>query len=339
MNLETMYSNLLAWMPVSGLLFFGIIFVYLVQKILIYQNKKSIKSNIVFSQLFILILSLLLIVLLIISTPLSDATKGNLLSFFGIIISAAIALSSTTFLGNIMAGFMIRTLRKFEPGDFLDIDGYLGRVTELGLLHTEIQTSNRNLVIMPNILLVSKPLKVINEGTLVSAEVSLGYDVDRLKIEAALVRAAFSTQLENPFVHVISLGDFSVLYKVSGILNDVKTLMSCKSALHANVIDSLHLDGIEIISPNFMNQRVFGKTDGFIPEYSHEKKVQTNKEVADKVMFDKAQEAEDIEDLKLDIVSLEEKIKELESHNNTKLQDEIDNLKEKLIRYKKILKK
>ena len=45
--------------------------------------------------------------LLVLSLPLPPSEKGNLLSLIGIVLSAAIALSSTTLLGNILAGLMI----------------------------------------------------------------------------------------------------------------------------------------------------------------------------------------------------------------------------------------
>jgi len=56
-----------------------------------------------------LALSIVALLMVIISSPLSDAPKGQLLSLVGMLLSAAIALSSTTFLGNAMAGVTYRT--------------------------------------------------------------------------------------------------------------------------------------------------------------------------------------------------------------------------------------
>ncbi|OUR99630.1 hypothetical protein A9Q84_01005 [Halobacteriovorax marinus] len=260
-------------------------------------------------------------VIVILASPLSDDTKGDLLSFFGIIISAAIALSSTTFLGNIMAGFMIRTLRKIQPGDFLRIDDYFGRVTELGLLHTEIQTPDRDLTIMPNLMLVNKPLKIMHKGTIISCEVSLGYDVPRESIEKALLKAATQMKLEAPYVHIQGLGDFSVLYKLSGYLDDIKTLISSKAQLHANVLDSLHHDGIEIVSPAFMNQRVFKEDAKFISKKTKGSK-RVHSDAPEKVMFEKAQEVAEIENIKNKIIEIRDRITalKLEVGNDQEIQ-------------------
>lgn len=311
MNIQTLLQKLLEWLPSGGLTLLGIFSIFFIQKFLEIQSKKKVESNKVFSQLFVLFLSLGLIVVVILSSPLSDNTKGDLLSFFGIIISAAIALSSTTFLGNIMAGFMIRTLRKFQPGDFLRIDGDFGRVTELGLLHTEIQTPDRDLTIMPNLMLVTKPLKIMHKGTIISSEVSLGYDVPREEIEKALLKAATSMKLEAPFVHIQSLGDFSVLYKISGFLNDIKTIISSRALLNSNVLDGLHEVGIEIVSPSFMNQRVFKDETRFIPLKRSKKKKSKTVEDPEKVMFEKAEEASEVENTKKRIKEIREKVEEL----------------------------
>ena len=59
------------------------------------------------------------------------------------------------------AGFMLRSIRNFHPGDFIVVDGHRGRVSELGLLRTEIQTERRTLTTFPNLYLVSNPVTVV----------------------------------------------------------------------------------------------------------------------------------------------------------------------------------
>jgi hypothetical protein len=57
--------------------------------------------------------------LVILALPISEALRGQLLSLIGILFSAAIALSSTTLLGNALAGLMLRVMRNFRMGDFI----------------------------------------------------------------------------------------------------------------------------------------------------------------------------------------------------------------------------
>ena len=102
------------------------------------------------------------LLIIILALPISENLRGQLLSLIGIIISATIALSSTTFVGNAMAGVMLRSLRSFKIGDFVRVADHFGRVSEMGLLHVEIQTEDRDLMTIPNLFMVNQPTKVIH---------------------------------------------------------------------------------------------------------------------------------------------------------------------------------
>ena len=123
-------------------------------------------------QMITLLISLVGILIVIILLPISENMRGQLLSLLGILLSAAIALSATTFVGNIMAGLMLRTLRNFNPGYFIQVGDIFGRVSEQGMFHVEVQMPDRDLVTIPNLHLVTNPVKVIQtSGTIVSADV------------------------------------------------------------------------------------------------------------------------------------------------------------------------
>jgi small-conductance mechanosensitive channel len=217
-------------------------------------------------QVITLSLSFIGLLVVIMTLPISDTSIGQLLSLIGILLSATIALSAPTFVGNIMAGMMLRAVRSFRPGDFIRVGNYFGRVSEQGLFHVEIQTEDRDLTTMPNLYLVTNPVKVIrSSGTIISAEVSLGYDIPLKKIENALIEAALAAQLEEPFVLVTALGDFAVTYRVSGLLPKVKHVLSTRSALHVQMLDKLHEGGVEIVSPTFMNTRAITDKKRFVP--------------------------------------------------------------------------
>ena len=292
--------------------------------------------------LLILILSLIGLVVVIITLPVSESTTGQLLSLLGLLLSAAIALSATTFIGNIMAGLMLRAIRNFRPGDFVRIGDYFGKVSERGLFHVEIQTEDRDLTTLPNLYMVTNPVKVIrSSGTLLTAEVSLGYDFQRMAVERSLLAAAKDVGLEEPFVHIMRLGDFSVEYRVAGLLTDVKGIISSRSKLRGAVLDYLHRDGIEIVSPNFMNQRILPDSKSFIPEPPASIISEPEKEESpEKLVFDKADQAESIEKLRIrkedllnEIEDLKSKISGQQDENiKNQLKIELDTLKTRLER-------
>lgn len=245
-------------------------------------------------------LSFIGLLIIILTLPVSESTIGQLLGLLGILLSAAIALSATTFVGNIMAGFMLRLIKNFRSGDFVRIGDHFGRVSERGLFHIEIQTEDRDLTTLPNLYLVTKPVKVIrSSGTLVAADVSLGYENPRVEIEKILKKAGEETGLKEPFVLIKELGDFSITYKLAGILTDVKSLISTRSNLRAKMMDCLHKAGIEIVSPTFMNQRALHENKTFIPKVYQAQVSETKQEERpESIVFDKADEAESLENLR-----------------------------------------
>lgn len=267
-------------------------------------------------QLLTIGIALVAIFALILALPLGDTVRGQLLGLVGILLSAALALSSTTFIGNALAGFMLRVIRNFRPGDFITVGDHFGRVSERGLFHTEIQTEDRDLITLPNLYLVSHPVRVMrSSGTLLSAVVSLGYDVARSRIEAALLEAAEKAGLTDPFISVLDLGDFSVQYRVAGLLTDVKEILSTRSRLRAMMLDSLHGASIEIVSPGFMNARMVKTTDRFIPPEALPDKPAAASPKPEALVFDKADQAESIENLRKALATLDESIGVLEKES------------------------
>jgi small-conductance mechanosensitive channel len=245
--------------------------------------------------------------------PISDTMRGQVLSFLGILLSAAIALSATTILGNAMAGVMLRPVKNFRTGDFIRSGEHFGRVSERGLFHTEIQTEARELTTLPNLYLVTHPVTTIrSSGTIVSTSVSLGYDVPRDRIEDALLAAAAKVGLDEPFVHVLDLGDFAVTYRVPGLLREVKQLISSRSRLLACVMDRLHEAGIEIVSPNFMNTRAIKESQVFVPRQAPREEGRAIEAGAEAIAFDKAEEAETLESLRLTFAKMTEEIEAAE---------------------------
>lgn len=248
-------------------------------------------------QLITVLGALLAALLVIIALPVAPELRAQLLSIYGIALTALITLSSTTFVSNAMAGLMLRSLDNFRAGDFIRVADHFGRVSERGLLHTEIQTEDRDLVTLPNLFLITQPVRVVHaSGTLVSCALSLGYDVPRERIRECLEAAALEAGLTDPFVHVVSLGDYSVAYRVSGFLEEVRTLVSARSRLAGCVLDALHGAGIEIVSPAFMNQRALAPDAPVLPPASAPKPPgsaapRAAESDAERMMFDKAEGA------------------------------------------------
>ncbi len=271
-------------------------------------------------QLIMLLLTMAGVLFVLLLIPMSDTTRGQVLSLLGLIATGVIALSSTTFVANAMAGLMLRAVGSFRSGDFVRVGEQFGRVTERGLFHTEIQTEERELCTLPNLFLINNPVTVVRtSGTIISATLSLGYDISRKRIEALLKKAAQEAGLEEPFVQVKNLGDFSVSYRVAGFLAEVKQLLTARSNLQKSILDVLHDDGVEIVSPSFMNQRQLPEVRKVIPEAETAGEVPREtvaEEEPEALIFDKAEEAEKLELARKECADLKQHLEELEARKD-----------------------
>ena len=253
---------------------------------------------------------LVAILFLILLLPVGDEMRGQLLRLYGLIFSATIALSSTTLVGNIMAGLMLRAIGNCRPGNYITVGDHFGRISEMDLLHTEIQTEERDLTTLPNLYLIMHPVRVMRtSGTLLSVEVSLGYDVSRRVIEDLLIKAATDTELESPYVQIRELGDFSVTYQVSGLLKEVNRLIEKRRDLRARTMDVLHAAGVEIVSPSFMNTRALEKGQAFVPEVDEEDETAATAKSPDSIVFDKAEKAASVSKLRESLAEAEARLR------------------------------
>jgi small-conductance mechanosensitive channel len=252
--------------------------------------------------------------LLIVIGTLEDTLRGDVLKLLGVLLSAAIAFSSATLVSNAMSGLMLRAQRHFRSGDYIEVGDHYGGVVERGLFSTEIQNELRDRVLLPNSFLTTHPVTVINsQGTLIQAEVSLGYDVPREEVKSSLVTAAEATGLKEPFVEILALGDFSVSYRVVGLYTKkLRDLLTARSELKARVLDALHDAEIEIVSPTFMNQRLLAPGRDFIPAAAARPPEPEPAEAPGKTRFDQAEEEGSVEDWRQRLSRCSEEVDDLE---------------------------
>jgi len=295
--------------------------IYFATKYLLHRQARGNADWILIRQVLLFSIMLTGIIAIILALPMSEGMRGNITSLISYVISAVIALSSATFIGNMLAGILLRAINNYKSGDFIEVEEIYGRISERGLFHTELQTVDRNLITLPNLYLAINPVKVTrSSGTFISAEVSLGYDVSRVKIEECLIDAAKKAGLTDPFVQITSLGDFSVVYQIHGFLEDIKLVLTAKSRLYSMLLDVLHEADIEIVSPNFVNQRQVNDTI-FIAQKMREKEQKNTKSLED-LIFDKAEQAENIEKRRQHLDGIQPKIKEFESQLEKAERDE-----------------
>ncbi len=311
--LKKILEALPEFLPVLAAIAVCTLALWLAHRFLVHPKLQVAQSEKLSRQLLMLALTAAAIVSIILTLPIDGEMKGQLVGLLGLILTAVIALSSTTFVANIMAGMMLRSVRSFRTGDFIRIGDEFGRVTERGLFHIEIQTEDRDLTTLPNMYLVSQPVTVVRaSGTIISTTLSLGYGVSHAQVEPLLEEAAREAGLTDPFVQVTELGNYAVTYRVAGISDQVKHLLTTRSLLRREVLDNLHNAGIEIASPTIMDQRPLPEDAPIVPSENPKRKKRAPDATPEGVIFDKADKAEKVELLREEREKLLAKAKALE---------------------------
>ena len=320
--------GLASYLPLMTTLIILAIVLAVLHYFLIHRHQSMSSEERFPRQLIMLGLSLLAIVILIVAAPLSEATRNQILALLGIIISGVIAFSSASFVKNFMAAVVLRVTQPFKVGDFVTIDGQFGKVVSRGLLDTEIQTETRELIAIPNANFTSHPVTVARRsGIIVTSSVSLGYELSHATAEPLLLAAASNAGLEDPYVHIIELGNYAVNYRVAGLLKDVERILTTRSELNRQILDVVHSAGLEIVSPSVTRHINLGPDTHILPETF----VTPNKSAsveAEQIAFDKARALETIESEKQNLSEqIEIKKKNGESEGAANLQQRLEALK------------
>ena len=202
--------------------------------------------------------------MLVMIWPLLPNSDSEIFQGVSVFIAAIISLGSTSVVGNIMAGLVMTYMRPFRVGDIIRFGETEGEVIEKSMLVTRVRTRKNEIVTIPNSNMMSSDTSnytfaAQRFGIIVHTKITIGYDEPWSKIEALLLEAADKTEgikkHPKPFVRITALDDFYVEYEINGSTERAKTLSAVYSALHQNILDTMHGAGVEIMSPHIEAQR------------------------------------------------------------------------------------
>ncbi|MCC7002440.1 MAG: mechanosensitive ion channel family protein [Gemmatimonadaceae bacterium] len=185
----------------------------------------------------------------------SEAFKGVSL-FVGVLIS----FGSSSAISNAIAGVVLTYTRAFRVGDMIAIAETQGTVTAKSLLVTRVRTIKDVEVTIPNAMVLAAHVQnfstlAAGRGLILHTGVTIGYDVPWREVHRLLLAAAAETPGviadPKPFVLQTSLDDFYVSYQLNVYSRDAQVMARTYSALHANILDQFHSNGVEILSPHY----------------------------------------------------------------------------------------
>lgn len=188
----------------------------------------------------------------------------NCLGYFGVEMTMfATVLGATGFaiglalqgtLSNFAAGAMLLLFRPFKVGDIVNIGGQLGKVDEIELFTTSIDTFDNRRIILPNGSVFGATIENVTYHPYrrvdieVGAEYRADIDVTRSALERALVTTAGVLSEPEPVVVLLGFGDSSVNWSVRGWA-PTKDFNLVKQALIRSVKLQLDAAGVGIPFP------------------------------------------------------------------------------------------
>lgn len=168
-------------------------------------------------------------------------------------IAIGMALSGT--LQNFAGGVILLILKPFKAGDFIEAQGFTGKISEVRIFNTILKTVDNKTVIIPN--------GALSNGTIINytmeqtrrveftAGIGYGSDMDKAKtlIRELIDKNELILRDPEPFVEVVGLGDSSVdiVIRVWAKTEDFWTVYFY---LPQNIKKTFDANGIEIPFPH-----------------------------------------------------------------------------------------
>jgi len=129
------------------------------------------------------------------------------------------ALSGTV--QNFAGGIMILAFKPFKVGDYIEAQGYTGKVVEMNIISTKITTNDNKTVVLPNGTLSNQAIKNIYNEKYRRVDINIGveYGCDADQVISLLLDIAYTDSRvvstrdgapEDPFVGILNLGPSSV---------------------------------------------------------------------------------------------------------------------------------
>ncbi len=184
---------------------------------LLTKSFERVKMDVSLEKFFLKVanITLHIIVLLSALNALGISTTGLLAALSGAVVAVALALKDS--LGSIAGGIIILLTKRFETGDYVEINGDEGTVTQVDLMHTTLKTLDNRHVVIPNAVAVnSRIIDYSSEDTRrLDIVFQIGYGDDPEKAKRIILDTVNKHKMtlnepEEPFARVTGFGDSAV---------------------------------------------------------------------------------------------------------------------------------
>jgi len=174
----------------------------------------------------------------------------------GAIFAVAFGFAMQNIAQNFASGVILLVERSIKPGDVLELESKIVRVSEMGIRSTVVRTLDEEEVIVPNSLLVQNTVKnfTLHDNIhRLRARVGVVYGSDMKLVQKTLEEMAQALDWRDrsraPRIHLLEFGDSSVLWEVSIWIRNPWLKQRLSSRLHEAIWWALKDKGITIAFP------------------------------------------------------------------------------------------
>jgi potassium-dependent mechanosensitive channel len=171
-------------------------------------------------------------------------------------LSLGIGFGLQNIVSNFVSGLILLAERPFKAGDWIVAGAVTGTVKRISVRATEIETFQRQTVILPNSELINAAVgNWTHKNKLGRIEIKIGvaYGTDPRKVHALLLDIAKShpTVLKNPepFVFFANFGESSLDFEIRLFLADITSGLTVQNDIRFAIVEAFEREGIEIPFP------------------------------------------------------------------------------------------
>ena len=210
---------------------------------------------------FKIVRAFVIVFAIVISYPYIPGSDSVAFKGVSVFVGVLFSLGSSSFVGNLIAGYTMIYRGAFKKGDRIEVDNQIGIVEEQRLMVTRLRSQKNEEIVIPNSVLVNSKIvnysaKAKGSGVIIHTIVGIGYETPWRQVDAMLKLAANRTKgiLKNPppFVLKKSLADYAINYEINGYCKDVDNINAIYSALHQNILDVFNENDVQIMTPSYV---------------------------------------------------------------------------------------
>ena len=169
----------------------------------------------------------------------------------------AFALAAQDTIANLFGGFTIFLDKPFKINDRVQVDGYDGTVTEIGIRSTRLKTLDGRILTIPNKSIAHNPtVNVTSEPTRkVVMNLGLTYDMDDQQMQLGMdtlkaIAAEMEASVENPLVAFNAFGDFSLNILFIYFIKKEADILNTMTAMNMAILKRFNEQELDFAFPS-----------------------------------------------------------------------------------------